>query len=105
MVRRASKKIWIARPTDEPGKVQVLPVKWEDITAQASTGTNYQIMPGDRIFIAEDKLIALDTSLGKIFAPVERIFGFTLLGTGTVTRLSGNVLKGGGNSQSRRAHV
>ena len=96
----SSKKIWIARPTDEPNKVQMLPVKWEDITAQASARTNYQILPGDRVFIAEDKLIALDTGLAKIIAPMERVMGFSLLGVGTVTRFSGPVLKGGGNPQT-----
>jgi len=96
----SSKRIWIARPTREPGTMQVLPISWEAITAQASTGTNYQILPGDRIFIAEDKLIALDTNLAKLTAPLERIMGFTLLGTGTATRLSGPVLRGGGNRQA-----
>ena len=96
----SSKQIWIARPCLEPGKVQVLPVKWEDITAQASANTNYQILPGDRVFIAEDKLIALDTGLAKIIAPIERVMGFSLLGVGTVTRFSGPVLKGGGNPQT-----
>ncbi|MEN6457947.1 MAG: polysaccharide biosynthesis/export family protein [Thermoguttaceae bacterium] len=96
----SSKRIWIARPTDQPGKVQVLPVKWEDITAQASACTNYQILPGDRVFIAEDRLIALDTGIAKITAPLERIMGFSLLGVGTATRFSGPVLKGGGNPQS-----
>ena len=93
----SSKRIWIARPTREPGTVQVLPVCWEAVTAQASTSTNYQLLPGDRLFIAEDKLIAFDTSLAKLTAPLERIFGFTLLGTGVATRLSGPVLRGGGN--------
>ena len=96
----SSKRMWIARPSPQPGHVQVLPVQWEAITAQAAAETNYQILPGDRLFIAEDKLIAFDTTLGKIIAPIERIMGFTLLGTGTVTRLSGPVLKGGGNRQS-----
>ena len=93
----SSKRIWIARPTREPGTVQVLPVCWEAVTAQASTSTNYQLLPGDRLFIAEDKLIAFDTNLAKLTAPLERIMGFTLLGTGTVSRLSGPVLQGGGN--------
>jgi polysaccharide export outer membrane protein len=96
----SSKRIWIARPTDVPGDVQQLPVSWEAITAQAAAGTNYQILPGDRIFIAEDRLIALDTSLAKIIAPLERIMGFTLLSAGTATRLSGKVLAGGGNPGS-----
>jgi polysaccharide biosynthesis/export protein len=93
----SSTKIWIARPTDDPCKVQVLPVKWEDITAQASACTNYQILPGDRVFIAEDKLVAFDIGLAKVTAPLERIMGFSLLGVGTATRFSGPVLKGGGN--------
>jgi polysaccharide export outer membrane protein len=93
----SSTRIWIARPTDDPCQVQILPVKWEDITAQASACTNYQILPGDRVFIAEDKLIAFDTGLAKITAPLERIMGFSLLGVGTATRFSGAVLKGGGN--------
>lgn len=93
----SSKRIWIARPTAQPGGVQILPVNWEAITAQASPTSNYQVLPGDRIFIAEDKLIALDTNLAKFTAPLERIMGFSLLGVGTATRFSGNVLQGGGN--------
>lgn len=93
----SSKRIWIARPAQLPGKVQVLPVNWHAITAKASRDSNYQVLPGDRIFIAEDKWIALDTSIGKITAPFERLMGFSLLGAGTVTRFSGSVLRGGGN--------
>ncbi|MFZ5831620.1 MAG: polysaccharide biosynthesis/export family protein [Planctomycetota bacterium] len=96
----SSKRIWIARPTSEPGCVQVLPVDWNSITAQGTPGTNYQIMPGDRLFVAEDKLIALDTAIAKLTSPFERVMGFSLLGVGTVTRFSGPVLQGGGNSNS-----
>lgn len=93
----SSKRIWIARPAPEHGGVQVLPVDWAGITALGTASTNYQLMPGDRVFVAEDKLVAFDTNLAKLLAPVERAMGFTLLGTGTVTRLSGKVLRGGGN--------
>ena len=93
----SSKKIWIARPVPHSEHVQILPVDWKAVSAQADTLTNYQLMPGDRVFVAEDKLVAFDTSLGKLFAPFERIMGFTLLSTNTATRLSGQVLKGGGN--------
>jgi polysaccharide biosynthesis/export protein len=95
----SSKKIWIARPTDEPGRIQNLPVSWEEITADAYACTNYQVLPGDRVFIAEDKLIALDTGIAKFTAPIERVMGFSLLGVGTATRFSGKVLSGGGNPQ------
>jgi len=93
----SSKKIWIARPTKDPYVQQTLPVKWEQITEQGLASTNYQVLPGDRVFIAEDKLVAFDTGLAKITTPLERLMGFTLLGTGTATRLSGPVLEGGGN--------
>jgi len=98
----SSKRIWIARPSTQPGNVQILPVKWEAITAQAAAETNYQILPGDRVFIAEDKLIAFDTTLGKIISPLERVMGFALLGATTATRLSGPVLRGGGNPSGSR---
>ncbi len=93
----SSKKIWIARPTSDAQRVQLLPVDWYAITERAAPQTNYQLLPGDRLFIAEDKLVAFDTHIAKLTAPLERILGFTLLGTGTATRLSGKVLRGGGN--------
>ena len=58
---------------------QVLPVNWYEITKGAATATNYQVLPGDRIFIAEDKLIALDDFLDKVIGPIERVMGFNLL--------------------------
>lgn len=94
----SSKRIWIARPGfNECGQVQVLPVDYDAVTKWADTRTNYQVLPGDRIFIAEDHRVALDTNLGKSLAPIERLFGFSILGVNTVTRFSGNVLGGGGN--------
>lgn len=97
----ASKKMWVARPTPYTNDVQILPVDWAAITAEGATATNYQLMPGDRLFIAEDKWVAFDTSLGKLLAPIERAMGFTLLGVNTASRLSGKVLNnnnGGGNN-------
>lgn len=93
----SSKKIWVARPSSDNCKVKVLPVDWRAITAQGATTTNYQLMPGDRVFIAEDNMIAFDNNLGKVLAPVERLMGFAMLGVSTLTRFSGDVLRGGGN--------
>ena len=92
----SSKRIWVARPSSDPTQVQVLPVDWDAIAARGSHATNYQLMPGDRLFIAEDNLVAMDTQLAKLLAPAERILGFSLLGVNTVTRFSGPVLRGGG---------
>jgi polysaccharide export outer membrane protein len=89
----SSKKIWIARPVPHTEEMHVLPVDWQGITANGTSLTNYQILPGDRVFVAEDKLVAFDTRLAKLLAPFQRIQGFTLLTTGTAGRLSGNVLQ------------
>jgi protein involved in polysaccharide export with SLBB domain len=93
----SSKRIWIARPTGCPGQTQIMPVDWVGVTENAASSTNYQILPGDRVFVAEDRLVAFDNRMAKFLAPLERAMGFTLLGAGTATRLSGPVLKGGGN--------
>jgi len=92
----SSKKIWIARPVPDSSDLEILPVDWQGITALGATGTNYQIFPGDRVFVSEDKRVALDTSLAKTIAPLERVMGFATLSANTAARLSGNVMKGGG---------
>ena len=84
----SSKEIWISRPAPNGvGCEQILPVRWDDITRGASTSTNYQLMPGDRLFIAEDKLLALDAFIGKVTRPFERIFGFNILGAQMINRV------------------
>lgn len=81
--RLSSKNIWIARPS--PGHCdQLLPVRWDEIISGGGMATNYQVLPGDRIFIAQDHLIAIDSFLTKLLNPIERIFGTTLLGVQTV---------------------
>jgi polysaccharide export outer membrane protein len=45
-------QVWIARPV--PGQVgyrQLLPVDWAAITAGGATNTNYQLFPGDRVYV------------------------------------------------------
>jgi polysaccharide export outer membrane protein len=87
--RLSSKDVWIARPAPaHVGCDQILPVDIEAIMKGGSTATNYQILPGDRVFIAQDQWIAFDSIIGKLTAPFERIFGFTLLGAGTVRTIN-----------------
>lgn len=92
----SSKRIWIARP-NECGELQTLPVDWLAVTQCGDPHSNYQLLPGDRLFVSEDKLVAFDNKLAKVIAPFERVMGFSLLGVGTATRFSGPVLRGGGN--------
>jgi polysaccharide export outer membrane protein len=87
--RLSSKNLWIARPT--PGDAccdQILPIDWTEITKGAATATNYQLLPGDRLFIAENKIIALDTFLDQVSAPIERLFGTTLLGAQAIQTIN-----------------
>ncbi len=81
----SSSKMWISRPAPHTvGCDQVLPIDWDSITRGANTATNYQLMPGDRIFIAADRLVAIDTVIARLTTPFERIFGFSLLAGQTV---------------------
>ncbi len=44
--------VWIARPApDQAGCRQVLPVDWAAIVEGGATTTNYQLFPGDRIYV------------------------------------------------------
>jgi protein involved in polysaccharide export with SLBB domain len=87
--RVSSKRLWIARPMPGgSGCDTILPVDWQEITKGGATATNYQILPGDRVFIAQDNLIALDSALNRVIAPIERLFGVTLLSTQTVQTIN-----------------
>lgn len=84
----SSTRMWVARPGgNECGGDQILPVDWLAVTQRGDITTNYQLLPGDRLYVSEDKLVAFDTALGKFFSPLERIFGVTLLGTQTAQRI------------------
>ena len=84
-------KIWVARPGPAGQKcLQVLPVDWKAITRGGATETNYQLFPGDRVFIGSDPFLAVDGTLAKILAPIERVLGITLLGVTTVRSFSNN---------------
>ncbi len=74
----------LTRPCD-----QVLPVKRQVniVKGRQTRATNYQVLPGDRIFIAQDHMIALDSFVNKMLNPFERMFGTTLLGAQTIQNL------------------
>jgi polysaccharide export outer membrane protein len=77
----SSKRVWVARPSPETGgRPQILCVNWRSITADGVATTNYQLLPGDRIYVQADDLIATDNFLAKVFGPINRVLGSTLLG-------------------------
>ena len=80
----SSKRVWIARPAPAGSGDQVLPVDWRGVTRRGTTGTNYQVLPGDRVFVMGNPLNKLDSQIGRLTAPLERVFGTTLFGYTTI---------------------
>lgn len=93
----SSKRIWVARPAPAgTDQAQIMDVHWKAITQEGITTTNYQLFPGDRVYIEADKLIHTDNFIAKVLAPAERLIGFTLLGTSVVRDLKFFNRQGGG---------
>jgi polysaccharide export outer membrane protein len=96
----ASKRdIWVARRSPVPGTPeQMMPVDYVGITQHAIAQTNYQILPGDRIYVKAEEIFRVDRFLQKVLTPVERVLGVTLLGASTYNNISGRGLgsNGGG---------
>lgn len=81
----SSKTMWVARAT--PGGCDTeenLPVDWDAIVRGGATGTNYQLLPGDRLYIVDDNLIATNQVIGLVTQPLERLLGISRLGTSTI---------------------
>lgn len=85
----STRDIWVARPTPAGTGCQKLPVNWQAVVSAADPATNYQLLPGDRVYVAAQKLVTVDTHLARLFSPIERVLGVVLLGNGTVRSLSG----------------
>jgi polysaccharide export outer membrane protein len=84
----SKKRVWLARATPgDGGHPIVLPVDWCRITQLGAGATNYQVYPGDRIYVGSDPWIRTDSWFAKRLAPVERLLGVTLLGSSTVNSI------------------
>jgi protein involved in polysaccharide export with SLBB domain len=78
---QGSKKIWIARPApDDMHCDQILPVDVDAITRRALTATNYQMLPGDRLYVKAQALVTFQNTIQKLFTPLEQLSGTALLG-------------------------
>ena len=62
---------------------------WVGTSQHGITCTNYQLMPGDRVYVKAQRLVKIDRTLARIFSPIERTFGVVLLGTNTINNLVG----------------
>ena len=55
LTQASTHKVWIVRSgQNHQGHVQLLPVDRAAISRAGTSGTNYRILPGDRVLIAED---------------------------------------------------
>jgi polysaccharide export outer membrane protein len=77
-------RIWLARATGDCRPDQLFPVDWCGIVARGRAETNYQLLPGDRLFVQADPLVTIDTRMARFFSPIERFLGVSLLGASTV---------------------
>jgi polysaccharide biosynthesis/export protein len=81
----SSKVMWLVRP--KPGKdcgQEILPIDWAAISRGGMTDTNYQIMPGDRLYIVDDNIANANRYLATLTNPIEAILNITTLGADTV---------------------
>lgn len=80
----STRKIWVARPTPaKKGCYQILPVNWQVLTQAGDTETNYQLFPGDRIYVKANCLLHFNNRLSQVLYPINNMLGATLLGAGT----------------------
>ena len=63
---------------------------WCGITQKGIAATNYQILPGDRVYVQADMWYCLDHALYRVITPIERVLGVTLLGSTVVNSIQGN---------------
>jgi polysaccharide export outer membrane protein len=89
------RRVWVARSAAPGEPDQILPVDWQAMTCRGRSETNYQLLPGDRIFVKAYPMVRADVTLARVFAPFERVFGFTLLGTATYQSIKNATLPGG----------
>ncbi|MFO0805125.1 MAG: polysaccharide biosynthesis/export family protein [Gemmataceae bacterium] len=77
----SSKKLWVARPAPtDCGVDQILPVDWCGITQKGQVKTNFQLLPGDRVFVMSQPLTTFDTVYARMLAPVQRTLGMAIYG-------------------------
>jgi polysaccharide export outer membrane protein len=104
--READKhRIWVARPAPANSggpkqQDQILPVDYNGITQRGAVETNYQLFPGDRLYVKADPWVTLDNVISKLTTPAERVFGTALLGRLTILEFQQRPAQLGGGGTS-----
>jgi polysaccharide biosynthesis/export protein len=95
----SKRNIWVARRTPELSEQQILPVDWVGISQWGVTATDYQLFPGDHVYVKAQRLITVNNRISQILAPVQQLLGASLLGTQTINQISGRGIGFGGTSR------
>ena len=73
--------VWVARRTlNRNCPDQILQVDYVAVTQHGIADTNYQLFPGDRVYVRAERVFRFDNTLQKFLTPIERLLGITLLG-------------------------
>jgi polysaccharide export outer membrane protein len=100
----SKKRIWIARPAPTCAACdQILPVDWDSITMRGRTESNYQLLPGDRLYVDAQPLLAFNTFMTKLTNPLQTITGPALLGRGVVATFATPLITTGVNGNVNNA--
>ena len=88
----AKGRIWVARANPgHAGPDTILSVNWKGITQHGDMTTNWQVMPGDRIYLQADPIRVFDSNLAKVLSPIQRLLsvaqGINSLRSGNNTNL------------------
>jgi polysaccharide biosynthesis/export protein len=92
------KRVWVARATRAGQPPKILPVDWMAVAKCGQSETNYQLFPGDRVYVDSNNFIKADTFLSKLYSPILRTFGVTLLGASTVNTIASGTSSGLGSA-------
>jgi protein involved in polysaccharide export with SLBB domain len=93
----SSRTLWLARP-GRCGIEQIMPIDWNGIARGGETATNYQILPGDRLYIVNEAVVVAADFIGTVGAPLQ---GLMALGSNGVSTLQGMNSLGRGYNTTR----
>jgi protein involved in polysaccharide export with SLBB domain len=91
-----SRTLWLARP-GPCGIDQIMPIDWNGIARGGETATNYQVLPGDRLYVVNEAAVVASDFITTVSGPVNTLLGAGTLGVQTVN--GANLLGRAYNSQ------
>ena len=85
LTRVSSKTMWVARTAPNAnGCDEILPVNWAAIARGGVTDTNYQLLPGDRLFVVNEGIVASDSYLSELTGSPQRLLSISSLGASAI---------------------